>query len=272
MWLTDRGWTAILEHVEYAELIHHLASLISVYGSWLVAAIIALECVGVPLPGETTLIAAALYAGSTHELSIWSVFVAGVLGGVFGNFIAFWVGREFGYRLLLRYGRYVHLSESRIKIGQYLFLRHGSKVVFFARFVPLLRSVVGFLAGANYMPWRDFWIANIAGAIAWVAIDAFGAYYLGAEIKRLAAPAGVAIGIMVVAIIVFIAAVLARHEKRLAVEAERAFPGPLRPGKFLFCALTVTVSAFAEAPGPALIQAPQLGSISSAPAAVKISM
>jgi membrane protein DedA with SNARE-associated domain len=121
------------------------------------------------------------------------------------------------------------LSESRIKIGQYLFLRHGSKVVFFARFVPLLRSVVGFLAGANYMPWRDFWIANIAGAIAWVAIDAFGAYYLGAEIKRLAAPAGVAIGIMVLAIIVFIAVVLARHEKRLAVEAERAFPGPLRP-------------------------------------------
>ena len=223
------GRTSIDDHVEYAELIHHLAPLISVYGSWLVAAIIALECVGVPLPGETVLIAAALYAGSTHELSIWSVFVAGVLGGVIGNFIAFWVGREFGYRLLLRYGHYVHLSESRIKIGQYLFLRHGSKVVFFARFVPLLRSVVGFLAGANYMPWRDFWIANIAGAIAWVAIDAFGAYYLGAEIKRFAAPAGVAIGIMVLAIIVFIAVVLARHEKRLAVEAERAFPGPLRP-------------------------------------------
>ena len=152
-------------------MIHHLASLISVYGSWLVAGIIALECVGVPLPGETILIAAALYAGSTHELSIWSVFVAGVLGGIIGNFIAFWVGREFGYRLLLRYGRYVHLSESRIKIGQYLFMRHGSKVVFFARFVPLLRSVVGFLAGANYMPWRDFWIANIAGAVVWVAID-----------------------------------------------------------------------------------------------------
>jgi len=218
-----------LRNVEYAGLIHHLAPLISVYGSWLVAAIIALECVGVPLPGETILVAAALYAGSTHELSIWSVFVAGVLGGIIGNFIAFWVGREFGYRLLLRYGRYVHLSESRIKIGQYLFMRHGSKVVFFARFVPLLRSVVGFLAGANYMPWRDFWIANIAGAVAWVAIDAFGAYYLGGEIKKLAAPVGVAIGIVVVAIIVVIAVVLARHEKRLAIEAERAFPGPLRP-------------------------------------------
>ena len=147
-------------------MIHHLDPLISIYGSWLVAAIIALECLGVPLPGETVLIAAALYAGSTQELSIWSVFVAGVLGGTIGNFIAFWVGREYRIQAVAALRPLLHLSESRIKIGQYLFMRHGSKVVFFARFVPLLRSVVGFLAGANYMPWRDFWIANMAGAIA----------------------------------------------------------------------------------------------------------
>jgi len=210
-------------------LIHHLDPLISIYGSWLVAAIIALECLGLPLPGETVLIAAALYAGSTQELSIWSVLIAGVLGGTIGNFIAFWVGREYGYRLLLHYGPYLHLSESRIKIGQYLFMHHGSKVVFAARFVPLLRSVVGFLAGANYMPWRDFWIANVAGAIVWVAIDTLGAYFVGAEIKRLAAPVGIAIGVAVVALLVLFAIVLSRHEKRLTIEAERAFPGPLRP-------------------------------------------
>lgn len=210
-------------------MIHHLDPLISIYGSWLVAAIIALECLGLPLPGETVLIAAALYAGSTQELSIWSVLIAGVLGGTIGNFIAFWVGREYGYRLLLRYGPYLHLSESRIKIGQYLFMRHGSKVVFAARFVPLLRSVVGFLAGANYMPWRDFWIANVAGAVVWVGIDTLGAYFVGAEIKRLAAPVGIAVGLAVVTVLVLVAVVLARHEKRLTIEAERAFPGPLRP-------------------------------------------
>ena len=210
-------------------MIHHLDPLISTYGSWLVAAIIATECLGLPLPGETVLIAAALYAGSTQELSIWSVLIAGVIGGTIGNFIAFWAGREYGYRLLLRYGPYLHLSESRIKIGQYLFMRHGSKVVFAARFVPLLRSVVGFLAGANYMPWRDFWIANVAGAMVWVAIDTLGAYFVGAEIKRLAAPVGIAIGVAVVALLVLVAIVLSRHEKRLTIEAERAFPGPLRP-------------------------------------------
>ena len=208
---------------------HHLTSLISAYGGWLVAVIIALECIGLPLPGETILVAAAIYAGSTHELSIWSVFVAAVLGGIVGNSIAFWVGREFGYRLLLRYGSYLHLSAARIKIGQYLFLRYGSKVVFVARFIPLLRSIVGFLAGANYMPWRDFTIANVAGAVAWVGLDAFGAYYLGEAMRRLAAPVGIALGIVVVGIIVLVAAFLARHEGRLEAEAERALPGPLRP-------------------------------------------
>jgi membrane protein DedA with SNARE-associated domain len=212
-------------------LTHHLTSLISAYGSWLVAALIILECIGIPLPGETILIAAAIYAGTTHELSIWPVMLSGVLGGIIGSLIAFWIGREFGYRLLLRYGTYLHLNTSRIKIGQYLFLRYGTKVVFFARFVAVLRSIVGLLAGANYMPWRSFLIANVTGAVAWVGLYGLGAYYLGREITRLAAPVGIALGIVIVAIIVLVAAFLARHERRLEVEAERALPGPLRPAR-----------------------------------------
>ena len=155
---------------------HHLTSLISAYGSWLVAALIILECIGIPLPGETILIAAAIYAGTTHELSIWPVMLSGVLGGIIGTLIAFWIGREFGYRLLLRYGTYLHLNTSRIKIGQYLFLRYGTKVVFFARFVAVLRSIVGLLAGAHYMPWRSFLIANVTGAVAWVGLYGLGAF------------------------------------------------------------------------------------------------
>jgi len=82
---------------------------------------------------------------------------------------------------------------------------------------------------SNYMPWRAFWIANVAGAVVWVGIDTLGAYFVGAEIKRLAAPVGIAVGLAVVAVLVLTAVVLARHEKRLTIEAERAFPGPLRP-------------------------------------------
>jgi membrane protein DedA with SNARE-associated domain len=210
-------------------LVHHLTSLIAVYGNWLVAGVIALECIGIPLPGETILVASALYAGSTHELSIWSIIVAGILGGIIGNLIAFWLGHRFGYALLLRYGGYVHLNTARIKIGQYLFLRYGSKVVFFARFVPVLRSVAAFFAGANCMPWGSFWIANVAGAAAWVTMDCLTAYYLGEEVAKLAGPVGIALGVVVVAAIVLLPSLLLRHEKRLEAEAERALPGPLRP-------------------------------------------
>jgi membrane protein DedA with SNARE-associated domain len=105
------------------------------------------------------------------------------------------VGRVYGYRLLRRYGSYLHLNESRIKIGQYLFLRHGGKVVFFARFVAVLRSVAGILAGANRMPWPSFIVANVAGAVAWVGIYCIGAYLFGEALTKLAAPVGIALGV-----------------------------------------------------------------------------
>jgi membrane protein DedA with SNARE-associated domain len=210
-------------------LIHHLTLLIDAYGIWLVAGIIALECIGFPLPGETILVTAAIYAGSTHQLSIAAVILAAVLGGIVGNIVAFWLGRRFGYALLLRYGHYVHLTPARIKIGQYLFLRYGGNVVFFARFVPILRSFAAFLAGANYMPWRSFMVANVAGALAWVGTDGLLAYNLGKEVAKLAGPVGMALAVVVVAGLILLGALVVRHEKRLEVAAENALPGPLRP-------------------------------------------
>jgi len=208
---------------------HHLTTLISAYGVWLVAGMIALECVAIPLPGETILVAAAIYAGTTHELNIVSVIVAAIIGGVVGNTVAFWLGRNFGYRLLMRFGRYIGLDDSRIKIGQYLFLRHGSKVVFVARFVPILRSFAAIFAGANRMPWRSFMLANVAGAVAWVTFDSVGAYLIGKELAKFAANVSFALGLVVLALLAIVARLIARHERELAAEAERALPGPLRP-------------------------------------------
>jgi membrane protein DedA with SNARE-associated domain len=202
---------------------------ISAYGVWLIAGVIALECVCIPLPGETTLVAAAILAGSTHDLNIAAVIAAATIGAILGNVVAFAIGRSFGYRLLLRYGRYVHLDETRIKIGEYLFLRHGGKVVFFARFVPVLRSFAGILAGVNRMTWRDFMIANVTGAVAWVALDCTAAFVLGKELTKVAAPVGIAVAVAVVVALAFGARLLARHEQRLAAEAKRALPGPLQP-------------------------------------------
>ena len=172
---------------------------ISTYGYWTVGGIIALESMGLPLPGEATLIAAAVYAGETHHLNIWLVIAAGAAGAILGDNIGFWIGREIGYRLLLRYGHYVYLTEARIKLGQYLFLRHGGKIVFFGRFVALLRTLAAILAGANHMSWPRFLLFNAAGGIVWAVLYGLAAYHVGHTLEHVTKPA--AFGLIIVAAI-----------------------------------------------------------------------
>ncbi|AGK59744.1 hypothetical protein HYPDE_40378 [Hyphomicrobium denitrificans 1NES1] len=206
-----------------------LPHLISTYGYWVVIGIVGLESMGIPVPGETTLIAASLYAGTTHHLNIWFVIAAAAAGAILGDNIGFWVGREVGYRLLLRYGRYVRLNERRIKLGQYLFQRHGGKVVFFGRFVAVLRALAAFLAGANRMNWPRFLVFNAGGGILWATLYGVGAYYLGQTVEHLAKPIGIAVGVIAAIVILVSLVLLRRHEAQLEDEAERALPGPLRP-------------------------------------------
>jgi membrane protein DedA with SNARE-associated domain len=125
-----------------------MKELIHQYGAWIVFALVFLESIGLPLPGEAILASAAIFAGTTQELGIALVLLSAVLGAILGSTIGFWIGDRYGYPLLLRYGSYIGLTETRIKIAQYLFRRQGMVVVLIARFVAVLRSVVGFIAGA----------------------------------------------------------------------------------------------------------------------------
>jgi len=200
--------------------------LLSVYGYWAIAAIVGIEGVGIPIPGEATLILAAIYAGSTHYLDIRLVIVAAAAGSLIGSIIGFWIGREVGYPLLLRYGHYLGLTESKIKIGQYLFRLHGGKIVFFGRFVPLLRMLAALLAGANCMSWPRFLLFNTAGSILWSCVYGLGAYYLGEEASRLEAPLEIVLAAVVLLMILAAAILLRRREAELAQAAERALPGP----------------------------------------------
>ena len=202
--------------------------LIHLYGLVVVAAVIGLECIGFPLPGETVLILASVYAATKHDLNIVAVIVTAAGAASIGQMIGFVIGREFGYWLLLRYGFYLRITESRIKLGEYLFLRHGGKIVFVGRFVPLLRTLAGILAGANRMPWRNFMLANVAGAVAWATIFGLAAYFLGREVERLAGSMFIVVGVGAVIVIIVAANFVRRHEAQLASEAERALPGPLR--------------------------------------------
>jgi len=205
-----------------------IVHLIHTYGLLTVAAVMGLECIGIPLPGETTMLAAAVYAGTKRDLSITAVIVTAGASAVIGRTIGYVIGREFGYRLLVRYGPYVGIKEDRIKLGQYLFLRWGGKIVFMSQFVPVLRTFAGIFAGANRMPWRPFVVTNFLGSFLWAVLYGVGAYWMGRGVERYAAPMIVLLAVITVAMFVGFGIFINRHETQLTVEAERVFPGPLR--------------------------------------------
>src|SRR5579862_1820230 len=165
----------------------HVAHLIHAYGLLVVAGFIGLESIGIPLPGETTLIVGSVIAGRTHELSIIAVILTAAGASLIGRMIGYAIGARFGYWLVLRYGSYVRITETRIKLGQYLFLKHGGMIIIIAQFVPVLRAIAGIIAGANRMPWRHFVVASAVGALLWSACFGMGAYYFGRQFARLAA-------------------------------------------------------------------------------------
>ena len=162
----------------------NVGHLITSYGYWALFVLVAAESVGVPLPGETALIVAGTYAGTTHNLSPWLVFAVAATAAIVGDNIGYWVGDKGGYPLARRYGPKVRLDERKLKTARYLFDRYGVPVVFFGRFVSVLRAFVAFLAGTSRMPWRKFLPANAAGGIVWAAIYTAASYFAGSALQR----------------------------------------------------------------------------------------
>jgi len=195
------------------------------YGYLVVFLLVMIESIGVPVPGETALVAAALYAGSTHKLEIWGIVAAAAAGAIIGDNIGYAIGRYGGAKLLLRYGHKVRLHEGRLKIGIWLFRRHGGKVVFWGRFVSILRTWAAFLAGANHMEWRRFLFFNAAGGIVWATLYGVVYYVFGATLRRLSTTIDVSIGVGSVVILVAFVIWTRRKEAELQARAEREIGG-----------------------------------------------
>ena len=205
----------------------NVSHLISSYGYWALFALVAVESLGIPLPGETALIVAAAFAGTTHHLSPWVIFAVASAAAIIGDNIGYWIGDKGGYRLARRYGPKVRLDERKLKIARYLFDRHGTKVVFFGRFVSVLRTYAAFLAGTSQMRWRRFLPANASGGVVWAGIYTAFAYLAGNTLKRASGTIDlIFIGVAVVAIVIVILLVR-RQTSKLADRAEQAYPGPL---------------------------------------------
>jgi membrane protein DedA with SNARE-associated domain len=201
-----------------AALLEHL---LHEYGYAAVFAIIALENVGLLVPGETILISAAIFAATTHELNVIAIVATATVAAFTGSVGGCAIGRYGERRLLHRYGRYLHLDERDLRLGRYLFQRYGGRLVFVARFIAFLRALAGLLAGLNRMQWKRFMLFSALGAAAWAATFGFGAYALGREVEALSRRAA---GLIVLAVIIAAIAgfrFLAHNRARLQLQADR---------------------------------------------------
>ena len=152
-------------------LVHH-------YGLFALFLIVMLESGGVPLPGETALIAAAIFASNGH-LNIVEVIAVAAAAAIIGDNLGYWIGRTWGRKLLERLGPIRRWSEPGLEWSERFFERHGGKTVFIGRFVALLRVTAAWLAGISRMPWWRFFLWNATGGIFWAILVGLVAYYAG---------------------------------------------------------------------------------------------
>jgi membrane protein DedA with SNARE-associated domain len=181
-----------------------LTHFIEHYGLVFLFGIVCLESAGLWLPGETALIAAAVYASKGH-LSIVGVVSVAAAAAIIGDNIGYWLGREVGRRLLYRWAWLARISDRLLPPSERFFKRHGGKAVFFARFFGGLRVTGAWMAGITHMQWWRFLVWNAAGGIVWAVGVGLIAYYggkaAGDAIARYGVYGGIAVGVVIVLVI-----------------------------------------------------------------------
>lgn len=197
------------------------------YGLWAIIALVFLEDFGIPLPGETILIAGAVYAGS-GGLNVVAVGVSGFAAAVLGDNVGYAIGRYGGRALISRWGRYVLLTEERLGKAEAFFNRHGGKIIVIARFIEGLRQANGLIAGITSMRWARFVLFNMIGAALWVGCWVSVGYFAGEHITPIynyvTRYSLYAVIVVVVAIIAWVA--LRVRKKRRERSGETTEPGP----------------------------------------------
>jgi membrane protein DedA with SNARE-associated domain len=177
------------------------AQFIDQYGYIAVALLVAIESMGLPLPGETAVITAAAFA-ATGGVSPAGVAIAAVVGTVVGGTGGYWLGRWRGKALLARYGHWLWLNERSVQRAESYFERHGMKTVFFGRYVVLLRIIGSLLAGMMHMPFLRFSIVNLAGGALWAVTFTMLGFLFGENLPRLHRHLGEAALVVTVVVIV----------------------------------------------------------------------
>ena len=201
-------------------LLAQLAPVLDHYGYLAVGSFITLEDFGIPVPGETILIAAAVYAGA-GRLNIVAVGLVAVLAAVAGDNIGYAVGFFGGRALVLRFGKYVGITSQRLDKAEGFFDRYGGVVVAGARFVEGLRQANGIVAGTIRMPWPRFVIFNTLGAVLWVGAWASAGYLAGDHITAIYSTVSRYSLYLLIALAVVVAALIIRAAVRRRRQARR---------------------------------------------------
>jgi membrane protein DedA with SNARE-associated domain len=200
-----------------AAIVGSFAAIFGVSNSWgyLLPAIIGLESMGIPSPGETALVAAAVLA-SQGQLQIWLVIVIGVASAIVGDNLGYLLGRRYGRTVFTSAGPFMHHRIRAIQAGDKFFERHGPKAVFVGRWIALVRFATAWLAGINRMPFRQFFFWNALGGITWGVTYGLVGYYGGQAAASVLAEAGI-IGFAVLLVAPLgIYLVVKRRERRMA--------------------------------------------------------
>ncbi|MGA2927873.1 MAG: DedA family protein [Solirubrobacteraceae bacterium] len=192
-----------------------VASIFTISNSWgyLLPAIIGLESMGIPSPGETALVTAAVLA-SQGQLKIWLVIVIGVTSAIVGDNLGYLLGRRYGREVLEARGPFRRRRVMLIGIGDRFFRRHGAKAVFFARWIALVRFAAAWLAGINRMPMPLFFFWNALGGISWGITYGLVGYYGGHAAANVLAQAGIVGAVILVLMVIGGLLALRRQERR----------------------------------------------------------
>ena len=164
--------------------LHSVAPILDRWGYLAIAGVIGVESFGVPAPGQTIMVAAAVYAGA-GRMNIFAVAAIAFVAAVLGDNIGYWIGVRGGRKVALRWGRYVFLTPERLARAEGFFARRGGRIVLVARFIDGLRQFNGVIAGITAMPWRTFLIYNAIGAALWVAFWTTIAFLLGTHLVEI---------------------------------------------------------------------------------------
>jgi membrane protein DedA with SNARE-associated domain len=198
--------------------------LIEHHQSWalvLLFLLIAVESAGVPLPGETALVASGVLA-SQSKLNIVAVIAVASAAAIIGDNGGYWIGRKGGRKLLERWSLVNRHAQKVLPRAERIFAKHGGKTVFFGRFIAILRITAAWMAGISRMPWGRFLLFNAAGGILWATLVGLVAYYSGKAaanaIQTYGLYAAGAIAIAIVAIVVFVLALRWRERRMVANE------------------------------------------------------